>query len=180
MSTEFQFSVPINNLTQFNSPEFEAGGVSWKFIIIRKISNEKFQANDFIHVSLFCEYEASRQTWTGWWIEATALLTLISNKDNNLTLQKTISPTRLGKNHSMVELKDFISWNDLNTERNGFIKDGHFLLQVNFASTHVQKRITFCEVKNETTEIEPKFSAVQNEKKQKPKKKSKKSKKLSV
>lgn len=162
MSTAFQFTVPINNLSEFNSPEFEAGSVSWKVKIIRKISNEKCQENDVIDVSLSCDYEASRQTWTGWWIEATASVTIISNKGHSH--QKIISSGRFGKTHSMVEMKDFISWKDLTTERNDFIENGHFLVQVNLSSRHVQKRIKFCEEKNQTIEIGPNFGAVQNEK----------------
>lgn len=161
MSTEFQFFVRIDNLTEFNSPDFEAGGVLWKIIIIRKISND--HETDDIHVFLSCDYEASRQTWTGWWIDAMASVTLISNKDNN-SLQKIISKTRFGKNHSMFEIEKFISWKDLITEHNGFIENGNFSLHVNLSSTLVQKRINFREEKNRTIEIEPEFIAIQNEK----------------
>lgn len=164
MSTEMQFSVPINNLTEFNSPEFETSSVSWKVVIIREIknSNGKCEENDVIHVCLSCDYEASRQTWTGWWIDATAAVTLISNKDHSLS--KIISLTRFGKNHSMVEMRDFISWKELINESNGFVGNGKFLIQVNLSSTLVQKRLSICEEKNKTSEIEPEFSAVQNEK----------------
>lgn len=160
MSAEFKFSVPINDLSEFNSPEFDAGGVPWKVKIIRKISSEKCPENDVIHVSLSCDYKASRQIWTGWWIDATAIVTLKSNKGHSL--QKTISQTRFKTAHSMVEITDFISWKDLTTEDNDFIENGHFWLQLNLSSRHVQKRIKFCEEKNQNIEIEPEFGAVQN------------------
>lgn len=123
---------------------------------------EKCQETDVIHMFLSCDYGASRQAWTGWWIDATASVLLISNKDHSF--RKTLSKTRFGKNHSMVEMRDFISWKDLITEDNGFIENGHFLLQVNLSSTHVQKRIHFCEERNRIVEIEPEFRAVPNEK----------------
>lgn len=113
---QFRFSVPVNSLEKFNTPEIHINEIPWK-IQIRK---EKIENRDVINVSLVCCYKVFENK--SWSIEGGGKIKLVSFKKSEYSIEKTIPLSNFDAEEHMVEIRDFITHDDLFNDEKEFIK----------------------------------------------------------
>lgn len=118
---QFNFNVPINvsrSSFQFETPEIFAAEVPWK-IRLRKITTIASNSDyDSIEVCLICDY---KETYPNWYIEAAAILRLLTYSETKQYVEIVIPTTKFNKESIWSVAKHLIFWNGLVYGDNDFI-----------------------------------------------------------
>lgn len=113
---QFRFSVPVNNLDKFNTPEIHINEVPWMI----KICKAKIENRDVINISLVCCYKSTENE--KWSIEAGAKIKLVSFEKDQYSIEKTIPISNFDADENVVDIGDFVTGEDLFNDEKKFIK----------------------------------------------------------
>lgn len=134
VQSQFRFSVPINNLEKFETPDITVGGAPWKLRVEKVSVNDENGNHDVIDIILICN-SASQIVSSEWSIEAGATLRLISFNDPKISIQKELTNRKFRNGFVEAKLHNFISWSNLTDATNGYIRNDEFTFDAMITSS---------------------------------------------
>lgn len=111
----FRFSVPVNNLDDFNTSEIHINQIPWKI----QIGKAKIGDRDVINVSLICCYKgAENEKWS---IDGGGKIKLVSFKKSEYSIEKIIPISTFNNDVNEADIENFVTDDNLFKDQNGFI-----------------------------------------------------------
>lgn len=123
VQSKFRFSIPVISFDKFETPEFIVGEAPWQ-IRVRKDSSGKDGLEYRIHIHLACNFKQKDPKAAKWWIEAGAILKLISFNAEEQSIVKTIPMMTFNDERLETEFENFITWQELTNKSKNFVKAG--------------------------------------------------------